>query len=903
MRKIKISSISFLILFCTLLPFSHFSFLHTPKVHADFHEIAQNETWSGSKEINGVVAVNPGATLTIAKGADIKFKGSQSGIIVGGNLIVKGTVVNPVKFSLIGEITANNYYTIEIYNNGKAEFRNTEITKGGYYDDYVPVLCFLDKVKNFFLGKKTYAESLIPVITVYEGGKLEMQACSLHNNAIAIGIYPLDPHMGASTSYNSNDIKVNRSKFIDNQYEDVLSKNNLNYDFQYNWWGSVNGPDENKLEGRINTNNFAKIKDFHDPVIIVPGILGSWKWTTNGDWQMDPIFKTYDSLYKTFKDNGYKEGKDLFTFPYQWRDSNVNTAKLLQKKIQEVKQVANWPKVDIVAHSMGGLVAREYIESADYQDDVDQLVLLGAPNQGSPEDYLVWEGGEISYDRIDLVSVILRELFSQEAKEAGFKNIFEYLHKKPITSVQELLSDYDYLYDATSNKLRSYENGDHYPKNSFLDDLNLPDNLQKLNKVSVINIVGKLDKDQTIKEIKVGKPSINENSQWADGKPEENGLINGVGDGTVPLSSAESIQADEQAEVNFPHMQLPGKTQNSVFKYLTGYSPQKKIPFAGIDKTVFFFAMSPIDIQIISPDGKWIGKNIKNLSESNKIVGAYYTGSDTVNEFATIPNPQEGEYKVITQGTGAGDYKVAIANISEDLNNSGQATEVTAEITGTTEEGKIETNQAEITKNKITVKAQDTIPPTLEITSPENKTYPNNQKLKITYTTADNLTSVDKIKTVVTYDDKILTKKEIDLSLEHLGKHNLKITAQDEAKNQTEKEVNFKVTTNLKAIRQNIYHYRKLKLIKNPRVASILERRITHIQRMDKLLQRLEKNWFPQWWKKRIKRYFQLQKNRQIKSLIRIITKNCYLRSNITKSVRVILVEDLKSLFGHRISK
>ncbi|HWE04768.1 MAG TPA: alpha/beta fold hydrolase [Tepidisphaeraceae bacterium] len=47
--------------------------------------------------------------------------------------------------------------------------------------------------------------------------------------------------------------------------------------------------------------------------------------------------------------------------------------------------VERFPKVsiDIVAHSMGGLIARDYIEGGGYRGGVDRLILVGTPNAGS----------------------------------------------------------------------------------------------------------------------------------------------------------------------------------------------------------------------------------------------------------------------------------------------------------------------------------------------------------------------------------------------------------------------------------------------------------------------------------------------------------------------------------------
>src|SRR3989344_1785103 len=96
----------------------------------------------------------------------------------------------------------------------------------------------------------------------------------------------------------------------------------------------------------------------------------------NGQLVIDPILHTYDDLIATLIANGYEEGVDLFPLPYEWRNSNVSTAHLLDVKIAVVKAICGCNKVDIVAHSMGGLVARSYIQSVDYHDDIDRLVFL-----------------------------------------------------------------------------------------------------------------------------------------------------------------------------------------------------------------------------------------------------------------------------------------------------------------------------------------------------------------------------------------------------------------------------------------------------------------------------------------------------------------------------------------------
>ena len=103
---------------------------------------------------------------------------------------------------------------------------------------------------------------------------------------------------------------------------------------------------------------------------------------------------------------------------------------------------------------------------------------------------------------------------------------------------------------------------------------------------------------------------------------------------------------------------------------------------------------SPIDVQVVSPSGEKIGKNFETGGKYGEIDGAYYSGFDTNTEFLTIPNPEDGEYKVLTEGTGTGEYTIETAKITQGDDTS-EAVETTATITGTAapqiqEESKIE---------------------------------------------------------------------------------------------------------------------------------------------------------------------------------------------------------------------
>lgn len=89
-----------------------------------------------------------------------------------------------------------------------------------------------------------------------------------------------------------------------------------------------------------------------------------------------------------------------YVFPYDWRQDNVEHARDLDRLIEAIRRDYNDPKlrVDVIAHSMGGLIARYYLRfgTVDVLGDepekrismygtsrVRKLILLGTPNMGS----------------------------------------------------------------------------------------------------------------------------------------------------------------------------------------------------------------------------------------------------------------------------------------------------------------------------------------------------------------------------------------------------------------------------------------------------------------------------------------------------------------------------------------
>lgn len=121
-----------------------------------------------------------------------------------------------------------------------------------------------------------------------------------------------------------------------------------------------------------------------------------------------PDIEVYKGLIDSLTARGYMEADwskpqatDVFyVFPYDWRRDNVETARLLIQKIEAVKRAVKRPdlKFDIIAHSMGGLIARyaAMYGAADLAPEgrkaiptwagakhVNKLLMFGTPNEGS----------------------------------------------------------------------------------------------------------------------------------------------------------------------------------------------------------------------------------------------------------------------------------------------------------------------------------------------------------------------------------------------------------------------------------------------------------------------------------------------------------------------------------------
>jgi len=402
-----------------------------------------------------------------------------------------------------------------------------------------------------------------------------------------------------------------------------------------------------------------------EPVIIIPGILGSWNFGFG--WELDPILNTYDNLWLAFKSAGYQEGETLFAFPYNWRLPNIYSAELLKAKINEVKEICQCDKVDVIGHSMGGLVARAYVEMGNYENDIDQLIFLGAPHRGAPKAYLTWESGDIGQTTRDF---IYERIFKIEAEFNGYGSVFDYVRQLPMKSIEELLPVYSYLRDQETLELRNYP--DNYPGNLFLELLNEPSQLAKLNDIDLINIIADNNSTSTLNYLRVILKDFVD-GQWADGYPEgydaifgDHGLEYGPGDGTTPQFSSAGFDNFNDLTILSSHNTLATDAQKIIIQKLTGREPAEEFRENSFAKYLLIRLFSPADFLITAPNGQKLGRDFSSGNVINEIDNAFYTGFLDGPEFAVIPDPLEGEYKIDLKGTADGDYQLSASLIGED---------------------------------------------------------------------------------------------------------------------------------------------------------------------------------------------------------------------------------------------
>lgn len=128
-------------------------------------------------------------------------------------------------------------------------------------------------------------------------------------------------------------------------------------------------PERETLDDEITADSL--IPDLH----LIPGL-----------WKIDGYTRIKETILRDFD---VTEGRNYFELPYDWRRDNRAAAWKLKRRAHE--WLADWRKSSgntearliLVAHSMGGLVSRYFLECLEGWKDTRALITYGTPYRGS----------------------------------------------------------------------------------------------------------------------------------------------------------------------------------------------------------------------------------------------------------------------------------------------------------------------------------------------------------------------------------------------------------------------------------------------------------------------------------------------------------------------------------------
>lgn len=464
------------------------------------------------------------------------------------------------------------------------------------------------------------------------------------------------------------------------------------------------------------------------PVILIPGIMGSSaRWNSiypilprrdNPDATLlhihDPLGKTgFTDLEKSLKSEGFV----VVDCAWNWRGKAKDAQSYLTYSIDTAlgivasSGVVSSGKVHIIAHSMGGLVARSLIQGdASYAAKIDKFVMVGTPNLGSPLPYYIWEGGDPKkadniQEGLDPFKIFLNYYTNSTKnlweKTYGMKNWSHKNHaaigifaRDKAPALLDLMSIENFLQPETGGAVGAHQRSFNY----WLWNLNNDSNVNRMSpsgaggtiQTALFIAGGHVDADNnTIQTIEIGE----EDDLYIMGKPTS--YVPGVGDGTVPYSSALWPSIDGWADLERwtsqkEHAELIADYHTEIIDFIKGnqtafFGPRFKNwaiasafrfnPFqvrtayatvpAASTSLLSFSTNGAVRITVTDPSGNVSGMNasgavFRNIPSSDVIFGDDGGGID-------IEDPQAGTYSVSVFGSPSSkDFGVTVGFMDEN---------------------------------------------------------------------------------------------------------------------------------------------------------------------------------------------------------------------------------------------
>ena len=465
------------------------------------------------------------------------------------------------------------------------------------------------------------------------------------------------------------------------------------------------------------------------PVLIVPGLLGTDMYSdTNqlwvnmpmmavdvGDGFMNPLQfnntlqptdqsvytgqivsnpdKLFDytaGLVQEFENQGYLQSTTssdatLFTFPYDWRYGASGTimgsttvADLLKEKINEIRQQTGSDQVDIIAHSTGGLLVKQYVMEHPSDNHIRKAVFVGVPNLGAPKALKVLFEGDnfgipfLSDSEMQKISQNLPVTYDLSPGQEYYDSLGSYLRIGTLDANNPSYKDLNYTDAVGYLKNQGYNSLALNNESSFhsadFDNFDM-----RSSGVDLYNIVG--CKTGTIGRILDLQDA---NGNHTDYVPNPDGGFSG--DGTVPFGSADSL-AVNGSNTYFAryadHGKMPsadgirqlivnlisGSTLDTGSNIITRDQLENNHSLCEVNGESINIK-SPVAIGVTDQNGNFSGM-ASDSSIQNDIPGADYEVWGE-HKYVFLPEGDGQQYKINLNGTGSGTFTIDDQTIDQN---------------------------------------------------------------------------------------------------------------------------------------------------------------------------------------------------------------------------------------------